>query len=159
MPTSPPTCAPTAWTATAAPTSRAYGRHDLDAALLVLPLLGIEPVDSPLLAGTIDAVRRDLGAGGPLLYRYPPVTDGLAGGEGAFLPCSFWLVQALAATGAVDEAVERDGRARRASAARSACSPRKSNPPPARPLGNFPQAFTHATARAGGAGAAGRYDG
>ena len=54
--------------------------------------------------GTIDAIHRRLGAGGPLLYRYPPGTDGLAGGEGAFLPCSFWLVQALARTGRHGEA-------------------------------------------------------
>jgi GH15 family glucan-1,4-alpha-glucosidase len=85
---------------------RAYGRRDLDAALLVLPLLGVEPPDSPRTVATIDAVRRQLSAGGPLLYRYPPGDDGLAGGEGAFLPCSFWLAQALAASGSVDEATE-----------------------------------------------------
>ena len=83
---------------------RHYGSTDLDAALLVLPLVGLEPPGSPRTIGTIDAVRRALGAGGPLLYRYPPGRDGLEGTEGAFLPCSFWLVQALAATGRVDEA-------------------------------------------------------
>ena len=46
--------------------------------------------------GTIDAIVHDLDAGAPLLYRYPPGHDGLPGIEGAFLPCSFWLVQALA---------------------------------------------------------------
>ena len=49
--------------------------------------------------GTIDAVTRELDAGAPLLYRYPPGGDGLPGIEGAFLPCSFWLVQALARSG------------------------------------------------------------
>ena len=79
--------------------TRSYGSTDLDAALLVLPLLGIEPPDSPRVRGTIDAIAADLDAGGPLLYRYPPGRDGLPGTEGAFLPCAFWLVQALAATG------------------------------------------------------------
>src|SRR5690606_16314065 len=50
--------------------TRRYGSGELDAALLVLPLLGIEPPDSPRVRGTIDAIRRTLGAGGPLLYRY-----------------------------------------------------------------------------------------
>jgi GH15 family glucan-1,4-alpha-glucosidase len=58
----------------------AYGRSDLDAALLVLPLLGLEDPGSPRLAGTIDAVRRRLGAGGPLLYRYPPGRGRAPGG-------------------------------------------------------------------------------
>jgi GH15 family glucan-1,4-alpha-glucosidase len=83
---------------------RAYGRTDLDAALLILPLIGLERPDSPRTIATIAAIRRQLAAGGPLLYRYPPGEDGLAGREGAFLPCSFWLAQALAATGAVDDA-------------------------------------------------------
>ncbi|MGH9244732.1 MAG: glycoside hydrolase family 15 protein [Acidimicrobiales bacterium] len=81
-----------------------YDSTELDAAVLVLPMLGLEPASSPRVAGTVDAIRRQLGAGGPLLYRYPPGTDGLKGGEGAFLPCSFWLVQALACTGRPDEA-------------------------------------------------------
>ena len=78
---------------------RSYGSPELDAALLVLPLLGHRPADSPRVRGTIDAIRDELSAGGPLLYRYPPGRDGLPGTEGAFLPCSFWLVQALARTG------------------------------------------------------------
>jgi GH15 family glucan-1,4-alpha-glucosidase len=86
--------------------TRTYGSHDTDAALLILPLLGIEPPGSPRVRGTIQAIRGELGAGGPLLYRYPPGTDGLPGLEGAFLPCSFWLVQALAATGRGQEAAE-----------------------------------------------------
>ena len=57
--------------------TRSYGSDDVDAALLVLPLLGIEPADSPRVRATIDAVRHDLDAGGPLLYRYPPGRDRL----------------------------------------------------------------------------------
>jgi GH15 family glucan-1,4-alpha-glucosidase len=86
--------------------TRSYGSDDLDAAVLVLPLLGLEPRDSPRVRATIEAVRRELSAGGPLLYRYPPGRDGLPGTEGAFLPCSFWLVQALASTGRVDQAAQ-----------------------------------------------------
>ena len=70
----------------------------------MLPLLDVEPASSPRVVHTVDAIRRQLSAGGPLLYRYPPGSDGLGGGEGAFLPCSFWLVQALARTGRPDEA-------------------------------------------------------
>ena len=76
----------------------------LDSAVLLLPVLEFEPADSPRVAGTIDAIRERLTAGGPLMHRYEPGTDGLEGGEGAFLPCSFWLVQALARTGRVEEA-------------------------------------------------------
>ena len=72
----------------------------------MLPLIGIEPADSPRVRSTIDAVQERLSAGGPLLYRYAPETDGLPGREGAFLPCSFWLVQALAITDRADEAVD-----------------------------------------------------
>ena len=84
------------------------------------PLLEFEPASSPRVVGTVDAIRRQLSAGGPLLYRYPPGTDGLAGGEGAFLPCSFWLVQALARTGRRDEAARS---ARRAAPARRPARP------------------------------------
>lgn len=86
--------------------TRSYGSKDLDAALLVLPLIGLDPPGSARVRGTIDAIRRDLTARGPLLYRYPPGRDGLPGIEGAFLPCSFWLVQALAQSGRAPEAVE-----------------------------------------------------
>jgi GH15 family glucan-1,4-alpha-glucosidase len=123
--------------------TRAYGSTELDAALLVLPLVDLEPVDSTRVHHTIDAITRDLAAGGPLLYRYPPGNDGLPGGEGAFLPCSFWLVQALAATGRSDEA--RDVLDQLASLA----SPlglyaEEMDPRTRRHLGNFPQALTHA---------------
>jgi GH15 family glucan-1,4-alpha-glucosidase len=105
--------------------------------------LGIEPPDSPRVRGTIAAVRRQLGAGGPLLYRYTPGEDGLPGGEGAFLPCSFWLVTALARTGLVDEAARLfDELVARASPL--GLYGEEMDPATGRHLGNFPQALTHA---------------
>ena len=122
---------------------RAYGSADLDAAVLILPTLEFEPPDSPRVTGTIDAIRRELSAGGPLLYRYPPGADGVEGGEGAFLPCSFWLVQALARTGRLEEAQ---------SLYEDLCSrsnvlglfSEEMDPSSGEFLGNFPQALTHA---------------
>ena len=122
---------------------RAYGRSDLDAALLVLPLLGVVPPGSPLVTGTIDAVRRELAAGGPFLYRYPVGDDGLDGGEGAFLPCSFWLAQALAATGAVDEATELFERLLEVPGPLGLFA-EEADPTSGEQLGNYPQALTHA---------------
>jgi GH15 family glucan-1,4-alpha-glucosidase len=111
--------------------------------VLVLPLLGIEPPDSPRVHGTIDAIRRELSASGPLLYRYPPGQDGLPGGEGAFLPCSFWLAQALAGTGRLDEAT---GLLEELVTLTSPLGlyAEEMDPNSLRHLGNYPQALTHA---------------
>jgi GH15 family glucan-1,4-alpha-glucosidase len=121
---------------------RAYDSDDVDAALLFLPLIGIEPPDSPRIRATIDTIARDLAAGGPLVYRYPPGRDGLAGGEGAFLPCAFWLVQALARTGDVSGATDRFA------ALLELATPlglygEEMDPATGDHLGNFPQALTH----------------
>ncbi len=123
--------------------TRSYGSDDLDAALLILPLLGIENIDSPRVRGTIDAIREELSAGGPLLYRYPPGRDGLPGTEGAFLPCSFWLVQALAHTGRRREAVELF-QALLERANPLGLYAEEMDPPTGAHLGNFPQTLTHA---------------
>lgn len=123
---------------------RVYGRSDVDAALLVLPLIGLESSDSPRVRGTIDAIRRDLSAGGPLLYRYRRGDDGLDDEEGAFLPCSFWLVQALAHTGAVDEALELFGELLDLAGPLGLFA-EEADPATGALLGNYPQAFTHAT--------------
>jgi GH15 family glucan-1,4-alpha-glucosidase len=75
---------------------------EADAALLTLVLCAYSDPNNPRFLATIDAIRRDLGAGGPLLYRY----TGAERKEGAFLTCSFWLVDALARAGRRDEANE-----------------------------------------------------
>ncbi|HET8599117.1 MAG TPA: glycoside hydrolase family 15 protein [Segeticoccus sp.] len=85
------------------PTKRSYtfyaGTDELDAAVLLAARTGFLPGDDPRLASTIDAVRSELSAGGPLLYRY----SGMASEEGAFLACTFWLIEALAMSGRVEE--------------------------------------------------------
>ena len=120
-----------------------YGSNDLDAALLVLPLVGIEPADSPRVRGTVDAIRSELGVGGTLLYRYPPGTDGLQGGEGAFLACSFWLVQALAMTERREEASQLFADVLHLAGPLGLFA-EELDPATACHLGNYPQALTHA---------------
>jgi GH15 family glucan-1,4-alpha-glucosidase len=120
-----------------------YGSPDLDAAVLVLPVLELELPESPRLRGTIDAVRRELSAGGALLHRYRPGTDGLPGGEGAFLPCSFWLVQALALTGRVEEATALLAELL-ALGGPLGLFAEEVQPASSRFVGNYPQALTHA---------------
>jgi GH15 family glucan-1,4-alpha-glucosidase len=124
--------------------TRAYGDPDLDAAVLVLPLVGLEQPTSPRVRGTVDAIRERLSAGGPLLYRYPPGRDGLPGGEGAFLPCSFWLVQALAATGRRAEAMGLFEQLLE-HAGPLGLYAEEADPVTGQQLGNYPQALTHAT--------------
>jgi GH15 family glucan-1,4-alpha-glucosidase len=75
---------------------------DLDAALLLMAIERYHDARHPRMVATIDAIRREL-ARGPLVYRYTG-EDGLPGGEGVFLACSFWLVEALALSGRRDEA-------------------------------------------------------
>jgi GH15 family glucan-1,4-alpha-glucosidase len=86
---------------------RSYARHpgsdELDASLLLGVLLAYGDPTSDRWAGTIEAVRRELG-NEPFVVRYTG-EDGLGGSEGAFLTCSFWLAEALARTGHVEEAV------------------------------------------------------
>jgi GH15 family glucan-1,4-alpha-glucosidase len=86
-----------------------YGSRGLDAALLLIPRVGFLPWDDPRVVGTVDAIVGELGQDG-LLLRYRPETDGvdgLPGGEGAFLACSFWLVDALVGMGRSAEARRR----------------------------------------------------
>lgn len=87
---------------------------------------------------TGEAIRSELGAGGPLLYRTPP------DGEGAFLPCSFWLSSALAAAGRVEEAREIFEQTC-ALATSLGLFAEEFDPTTKEHLGNFPQALTHSS--------------
>jgi GH15 family glucan-1,4-alpha-glucosidase len=85
-----------------------YGSHELDASLLLIPAVGFLPPTDERVLGTIEAVQREL-TQDDLVYRYATEAsdgsvDGLPGKEGAFLPCSFWLADALAMSGRVTEA-------------------------------------------------------
>jgi GH15 family glucan-1,4-alpha-glucosidase len=81
---------------------RSSDREELDASVLLGLLSGYGDISAPRWNKTVRSIRRELGHG-PYLYRYTG-EDGLAGGEGAFVSCSFWLVEALARTGHLDEA-------------------------------------------------------
>jgi GH15 family glucan-1,4-alpha-glucosidase len=122
-----------------------YGSKELDASVLNIPLVGFLPGDDERVTGTIDAVWRELGRDGFVSrYSTAQTDDGLAGDEGQFLACSFWLVSALARNGRVAEARQLFERltglandlgllAEEYDVARK------------RQVGNFPQAFSHLT--------------
>jgi GH15 family glucan-1,4-alpha-glucosidase len=123
--------------------TRSYGSDDLDAAVLLLPLLGIEPAGSARTIGTIAAIRDRLDAGHPLLYRYSPGDDDLPGGEGAFIACTFWLVQALANAGQTADAMRTFDDAL-ALASPLGLYAEELDPHTHAHLGNYPQALSHA---------------
>ncbi|MFC6285750.1 glycoside hydrolase family 15 protein [Nocardioides sp. GCM10027113] len=82
-----------------------YDTREVDASLLVLPLVGFIDGDDPRMIGTIEAIEQDLMHEGLLLrYRTETGVDGIAGDESPFLACSFWLVSAYAMCGRVDDA-------------------------------------------------------
>ncbi|MDF3302205.1 glycoside hydrolase family 15 protein [Streptomyces tropicalis] len=124
--------------------TQSYGSAELDAALLLIPRVGFLPADDPRVLGTVDAVRAELDEHG-LLRRYSTdagTVDGLPGGEGAFLVCSFWLADALHLTGRTKEA--RALFERLAGLANDVgLLSEEYDPVAGRQLGNFPQAFSH----------------
>jgi GH15 family glucan-1,4-alpha-glucosidase len=86
--------------------SQYYGTDELDASLLMIPLVGFLPADDPRVVGTVEAIQKELMHDGFVLrYRTHGEVDGLPGGEGAFLACTFWLVDNLALMGRIDDAM------------------------------------------------------
>ena len=89
--------------------TQSYGSKELDASLLLIPQMGFLPPDDKRVIGTIEAIQRELSTADGFILRYPTAgeeagVDGLAGDEGAFLACSFWMADDLAMIGRVDEA-------------------------------------------------------
>jgi GH15 family glucan-1,4-alpha-glucosidase len=134
-----------AWSEEKQSFTQAYGSDELDASLLMLPMVGFLPADDERIASTVSAIRRELTADG-LVLRYrvgeDAADDGLPGDEGVFLPCSFWLVEVLALQGRHEEARELFERLLDLRNDVGLLS-EEYDPRAGRQLGNFPQAFTH----------------
>ncbi|HET7037116.1 MAG TPA: glycoside hydrolase family 15 protein [Thermomicrobiaceae bacterium] len=133
-----------AWDPKLAALTANLGGGPLDASLLTLPLRRLIPAEHPKMVSTVRAIQTGLGAGGGLIYRYLPqeLPDGLHSNEGAFLICSFWLVDNLAMQGRVREAhdlfetlCDRAGEV--------GLLPEEIDPTSGAFLGNYPQAFSH----------------
>jgi GH15 family glucan-1,4-alpha-glucosidase len=123
--------------------TQSYGSAQLDASLLLLPQVGFLPPEDPRIRGTLAAVERELSSDGFLLrYRSEQESDGLPAGEGTFLPCSFWLVDALALDGQHDHAVDLFERLLGVRNDLGLLA-EEYDPHTGRMLGNFPQAFSH----------------
>jgi GH15 family glucan-1,4-alpha-glucosidase len=126
---------------------QSYGAKELDASLLLIPVVGFLPPDDARVVGTVAAIERELTHDG-FVDRYQTAdtevseVDGLPGSEGAFLPCSFWLVDNLYLQGRKDEARVLF---ERLLALRNDLGLISEEYDPAQGcmLGNFPQAFTH----------------
>jgi GH15 family glucan-1,4-alpha-glucosidase len=124
--------------------TQSFGSPGLDASVLMIPLVGFLPPDDPRVISTIAAIRRELTHDGFVL-RYDagdPGVDGIGEPEGVFLPCSFWMVEALALSGQRDDAQELFDRLLRIANDVGLYS-EEYDPAAGRFLGNFPQAFTH----------------
>jgi GH15 family glucan-1,4-alpha-glucosidase len=120
-----------------------YGSGTVDASLLLMPLVGFLPPDDERVLGTIRAIERHLVVDGFVLrYQSETDVDGLPPGEGVFLPCAFWLAEALAVTGREEEARAYFERAL-ATQNDLGLIAEEFDPAAGRLLGNFPQAFTH----------------
>jgi len=122
---------------------QSYGSRELDASLLLIPKVGFLPHDDPRVVGTIEAIQRELTVDGLVMrYRNEESDDGLPGGEGVFLACSFWLVDALLGAGRSGEATELFDRLLSLRNDVGLLS-EEWDPRTRRQLGNMPQAFSH----------------
>lgn len=120
-----------------------FGGKELDAALLLMPLVGFLPPEDPRVAGTVAAIQRELLVDGLVLrYRSSPNIDGLPAGEGVFLACSFWLADNLTLLGRDEEATQLFERLLSLRNDVGLLS-EQYDPRAKRLLGNFPQAFSH----------------
>lgn len=117
-----------------------YGGHNVDSVLLLMPIYGFLPGDDPRIVNTIERVQKELGSG-DYLYRYK-TTDGIEGEEGAFVLCGFWMAEALALAGRLDEAIDVFA-AHTNTANHVGLIAEEVDPSTGALLGNFPQAFSH----------------
>ncbi|MBM3545957.1 MAG: glycoside hydrolase family 15 protein [Alphaproteobacteria bacterium] len=122
---------------------RAFGEAPLDAALLLMPQLGFLAPEDPRIAGTVDAVERELLRDGFIRrYATEDVDDGVGGHEGAFLACSFWLADAQVMLGRTDAATALFERLLSIRNDLGLLA-EEYDPILRRQVGNFPQAFSH----------------
>jgi alpha,alpha-trehalase len=121
--------------------TQAFGSEDLDASSLMLAITGFLPGDDPRMKATVDAIAARLTDQRGLVYRYL-AHDGLAGAEGTFLLCTFWLAHAQALAGELDQATATFERAVAAINDVSLLA-EEVDPGSGEMLGNFPQAFSH----------------
>src|SRR4029450_12961646 len=132
------------WSAKAGAFTQYFGGDDLDASNLMMAIVGFLPADDPRMLATIEAIERDLTDDRGLVFRYRAEegVDGLAGTEGTFLLCTFWLAEALARAGKVERAREVFERAI-AFANDVGLLSEEGDEKTGELLGNFPQAFSH----------------
>jgi GH15 family glucan-1,4-alpha-glucosidase len=129
------------WSDSAGAYTQAFGRDDLDASALMMPMVGFLPATDPRMRATIEAIADRLTDDRGFVYRYLS-EDGLPGGEGTFGICTFWLAECLARAG------ERD-RAAALFDLMAGCAndvgllAEEVDPASGELLGNYPQAFTH----------------
>ncbi len=123
---------------------QAYGSKRLDASLLLIPLVGFLPADDPRVRGTLEAIEKKLLVSDEFVLRYETdsTADGLPPGEGAFLACSFWLVDNYVLQGRYEDAQRLFERLL------TRCNDvgllaEEFDPANGRMLGNFPQAYSH----------------
>ena len=132
------------WSETRQAFTQSYGADALDASALLIPIVGFLPATDARVEATVEAIKRDLMVDGLLLRYRDELTevDGLPGGEGVFLACSFWLVEVLAMQGCHDEATALF---ERLLALRNDVGllSEEYDPTGKQQLGNFPQAFSH----------------
>jgi len=129
------------WSDATGACTQAFGSEDLDASSLMLAITGFLPGDDPRMKATVDATAARLTDERGLVYRYL-AHDGLAGEEGTFLLCTFWLAQAQALAGEVDQATATFERAV-AAINDVGLLAEELDARSGKTIGNFPQAFSH----------------